>query len=100
MTIMYVFFVNSSSTAVNSSSSMSSEWNSSRFREQACLNALISSDVLSYRVATIWCGLSGSSCWDVRSALDVADTLEGPEPFVYIDDGTDAGAEVGACWAS
>lgn len=57
----YVFLVNSSSTAVNSSNSISSEWNSSRTREHACLNALTSSDVRSYRVGASLCGSESRS---------------------------------------
>jgi len=52
----YVFFVSSSKTAVNSGSSISSAWKSSREREQECLNDLINSDVLSYRDECILCG--------------------------------------------
>lgn len=68
-----MFFVSSSRTAVNSSSSISSEWNSSRTREHACLNALISSDVRSYLV--------GDNLWG--SALEtgsVSGSRAGSEP--------------------
>ena len=44
---MYVFLVIPSSTAVNSGSSISSAWNSSRMRAHECFSALISSLVRS-----------------------------------------------------
>lgn len=47
MTMMYVFLVNLSKTAVYSGSSISRHLNSSRVRMHACLKALISSEVLS-----------------------------------------------------
>lgn len=49
MTITYVFRVISSRTAVKSNNSISSDRNSSRTRKHECLNALISSEVRSYR---------------------------------------------------
>ena len=47
MSKMYVFFVIPSSTAVNSGSSISSAWNSSRMRAHECFSALMSSLVRS-----------------------------------------------------
>ena len=52
----YVFLVNSSSTAVNSGSSISIATKSSRTLEHEYLKALMSSDVRSYRVGAILCG--------------------------------------------
>lgn len=74
-TMTYVFFVISSRTAVNSGSSISREWNSSRRREQECLKALISSEVRSYRVGSNACCPCCVSVWDDEG--DVGDDGEG-----------------------
>jgi hypothetical protein len=80
MTKTYVLRVISSRTAVKSQSSISSEWNSPRTLEHECLNALMSSDVLSYRVGSRELGGldSPSSAATSRPEASVA-SVEGEE---------------------
>ena len=93
----HVFFVSSSRTAVNSGSSISIATKSSRTLEQEYLNALISSDVRSYRVGAILWGSASKSdpCSEcVAERCPLVRTEDGPDGIEDAVGGGGGGVEV------